>query len=53
MRQHGNFAGRPEGGHVLIGASRFLAAHAPTVRAANQTFEIAARLNRGEALHDQ
>jgi nitrite reductase/ring-hydroxylating ferredoxin subunit len=52
-RQYGNFAGRPEGDHILLGAARFLAAHAPTVRAANQTFEIAARLNRGEALHDQ
>ncbi len=51
LRQHRNFAGRPEGNHVLVGAARFLTAHAPTVRAANQTYEIAMRLHRGEALH--
>lgn len=52
VRQYGNFEGRPEGDHILIGAARFLTAHSPTVRAAGQTFEIAERLNRGEALHD-
>ncbi|MBM3140409.1 MAG: Rieske (2Fe-2S) protein [Chloroflexi bacterium] len=51
VRQFGNFRGRPEGDHVLIGAARFLTAHAPTVRAVEQTYEIAARLHRGEALH--
>jgi nitrite reductase/ring-hydroxylating ferredoxin subunit len=50
LRQYGNFRGRPEGDHVLIGAARFLTAHAPTAREAGQTFEIAARLNRGDAL---
>jgi hypothetical protein len=52
VRQHENFAGRPEANNVLIGAARFLTAHSPTVRARGQTFEIAARLNRGEALHE-
>ena len=52
LRQYGNFAGRPEGDEILIGAARFLTAHAPTVRAVGQTFETAARLNRGEALHE-
>ena len=51
VRQYGNFAGRPEGDDVLIGAARFLSAHAPTVRAVEQTYEIAARLHRGEALY--
>ena len=51
VRQFGNFRGRPEGDHILIGAGRFLTAHAPTVRAVGQTYEIAARLHRGEALH--
>ncbi|HLF76848.1 MAG TPA: Rieske (2Fe-2S) protein [Dehalococcoidia bacterium] len=51
LRQYGNFTGRPEGDHILIGAARFLTAHSPTVRARGQTFDIAARLNRGEALH--
>jgi hypothetical protein len=51
LRQYGRFAGTPAGDHVLIGAARFLTAHSPTVRAAGQTFDIAARLHRGEALH--
>jgi hypothetical protein len=51
VRQYGNFAGRPEGDHILIGAARFLTAHSPTVRARGQTFDIAARLQRGEALY--
>ena len=53
LRQYRNFAGRPEGDHILIGMSRFLTAHAPTVRAVGQTFDIAHRLQRGEALHDE
>lgn len=51
LRQHARFRGTPAGDHVLIGAARFLTAHSPTVRAAGQTFDIAARLHRGEALH--
>ena len=51
LRQYGRFAGQTTGDHVLIGAARFLTAHAPTVRAVGQTFDIAARLHRGEALH--
>ncbi len=51
VRQYRNFAGRPEGEHILIGAARFLTAHAPTVRAVGQTYDIAARLQRGEALY--
>lgn len=53
LRQYGNFLGRVEGDHVLLGAARFLTAHAPTVRALEQTFDIAARLHRGEALHGE
>jgi hypothetical protein len=51
VRQYRRFAGTPAGDHVLIGAARFLTAHAPTVRATGQTYDIAARLQRGEALH--
>jgi hypothetical protein len=51
LRQYGHFAGTPAGDHILIGAARFLTAHSPSVRAAGQTFDIAARLHRGEALH--
>ena len=37
--------------HVLIGTSRFLAAHSPTPRAVGQTFQIALRLHRGEEIY--
>jgi hypothetical protein len=50
VRQFGNFRGTPEGDDILIGAARFLTAHAPTVRATGQTYQIALRLHRGEAL---
>ena len=53
LRQYRKFVGTSLGDHVLIGTARFLTAHAPTVRATGQTFEIAARLNRGEALHGE
>jgi hypothetical protein len=35
----------------MVGAARFLAAQFPTVRARLQTFDIALRLHRGEAIH--
>ena len=38
---------------VLVAASRYLAAHAPTVRAQGQTFQIAQRLHRGERLFEE
>ena len=53
LRQYRRFAGSPAGDHVLIGTARFLTAHAPTVRAVGQTYDIAARLHRGEALHGE
>ena len=52
MRLADHFGDRPEAGHVLIGAARFLTAHSPTVRAAEQTYDTAARLHRGELLYD-
>jgi nitrite reductase/ring-hydroxylating ferredoxin subunit len=51
VMQAGTFAGRPEAGHILVGAARFLAAQFPTVRARRQTFDIALRLQQGEAIH--
>ena len=51
VRQYRHFAGRPEGDHILTGVARFLTAHSPTVRSRLQTFDIAARLHRGESLH--
>jgi hypothetical protein len=36
--------------HVMVAAARYLAAHAPTVRAQGQTYQIAYRLHRGDRL---
>jgi hypothetical protein len=44
--------GRPEAVHVLVAAARYVAAHAPTMRAQGQTFQIAYRLWRGENLFE-
>ena len=52
VRLADHFGDGPEAGHVLIGAARFLTAHSPTVRAAEQTYDTAARLHRGELLYD-
>jgi nitrite reductase/ring-hydroxylating ferredoxin subunit len=52
FRQYQSLRGTPEGGHVLVAAARYLAAHAPTVRAEQQTFQIARRLHRGERLYE-
>ena len=39
--------------HFMIATARYLAAHAPTVRAQGQTFRIAERLHRGEHVFDE
>jgi hypothetical protein len=52
VSQYHLLQGRPEAGHVLIAAARYLAAHAPTPRAQNQTYQIALRLHRGERLFE-
>jgi len=44
--------GAPDGVPVLVAAARYLAAHAPTVRAQGQTYRIAQRLHRGERLFE-
>ena len=53
LRQYRQFAGHHMGSHILVGMARFLTAHSPTVRATGQTYDIAARLMRGEALHGE
>jgi hypothetical protein len=45
-------AASPEAVNVLVAAARYLAAHAPTMRAQGQTFQIAQRLARGEKLFE-
>ncbi len=51
VRQVRILGATPHGAHVMIAASRYLAAHSPTVRAQGQTYQIAERLHRGEALY--
>jgi len=53
FRQYAGLRGTEAGTHVLVAAARYLAAHAPTVRAQGQTFEIARRLHRGERLFEE
>ena len=51
FRQFESRRGTESGRHVMIGLSRFLAAHSPTPRAEGQTFQIALRLQRGEEIY--
>jgi nitrite reductase/ring-hydroxylating ferredoxin subunit len=53
FRQYRLLKGTPIGVNVLVAAARYLAAHAPTVRAQGQTYQIAYRLNRGERLFEE
>ena len=48
--QHRLWRGTPQAGHFLLASLRYLAAHAPTSRAIDQTFRIAWRLHRGDRL---
>ena len=48
LKQYKERRGTDAARHVLVGAARFLAAHYPTPRAVNQTFNIAVRLQRGD-----
>ena len=56
FRQHDLLAAdadsQEEAVHVLVAAARYLAAHAPTMRAQGQTFGIARRLHRNEKLFE-
>jgi len=52
FRLHRLLAGTPESGLPLVAAARYLAAHAPTPRAQEQTYQIADRLHRGERLYE-
>ncbi|MDX1665237.1 MAG: hypothetical protein R3272_15700, partial [Candidatus Promineifilaceae bacterium] len=52
FRQFSRRKGTAAGAVALVAAARYLAAHAPTVRAQEQTYSIALRLNRGERLFE-
>jgi hypothetical protein len=57
VRQYQMLTLRPETApyapHALVATARYLAAHSPTPRAANQTYMIALRLNRGEKVFEE
>jgi hypothetical protein len=52
FRRYADEQGTPAGTHLLVAAARYLAAHAPTVRAQDQTLQIARRLQRGDRLYE-
>ncbi len=51
LRQFDSREGGESGRQVMIGLSRYLAAHSPTPRAQGQTYQIALRLHRGEEIY--
>ena len=53
VRQFEEWGNTVEGRHILIAATRYLAAHSPTERAVLQTADIARRLMRGGELHQE
>lgn len=53
FKQYSRLQGTEMGKYALVAAARYLAAHAPTVRAEGQTFHIAQRLHRGEHLFEE
>lgn len=52
FRQQEILGNTDAGIYVLVAAARYLAAHAPTMRAQGQTYGIARRLHRGEKLFE-
>ena len=53
IRQHDELEDEEEKRLVIVAAARYLAAHAPTQRALNQTLRIAVRLHRGEPVYEE
>ncbi|MBD3882284.1 nitrite reductase (NAD(P)H) small subunit [Phormidium tenue FACHB-886] len=53
FRLYGWLSDAPEGVHVLVATARYLAAHAPTLRSQEQTYQMAARLHRGDRLFEE
>lgn len=52
FRQYALLGNTPAGINVLVAASRYLAAHAPTMRSQGQTYQMADRLHRGDRLFE-
>jgi len=53
FRQYAGLRDTTVGAHVLVAAARYLAAHSPTMRSEEQTYDIARRLSRGEILYEE
>jgi len=53
VRQFKEWNNAPAGRHILVAVARYLAAHSPTERSLLQTADIAARLSRGDRLHEE
>lgn len=53
FRQYELLRETPAGAHVLVGVARYLAAHAPTMRSQEQTYQMAVRLHRGDRLFEE
>jgi nitrite reductase/ring-hydroxylating ferredoxin subunit len=53
FRQYTLLRETPAGVHVLVAAARYLAAHAPTMRSQEQTYQMAHRLHRGDRVFEE
>jgi len=53
IRQWREWGDTREGRRILVAVARWLAAHSPTPRAQLQTADVARRLARGQALHEE
>ncbi len=53
FQQYQNLGGTSAGVPVLVAVARYLAAHAPTMRAQGQTYQIAQRLSQGKLLFEE
>jgi nitrite reductase/ring-hydroxylating ferredoxin subunit len=52
FRQYSHLGNSITGINVLVAAARYLAAHTPTMRSQEQTYQIAYRLHRGDRLFE-
>jgi nitrite reductase/ring-hydroxylating ferredoxin subunit len=52
FRQYSRLGNSPAGINVLVAASRYLAAHTPTMRSQEQIYQMADRLHRGDRLFE-
>lgn len=52
VQQYQHWQNHKAGVHILVATARYLAAHAPTMRSQGQTYEIAARLHKGDHIYE-